>query len=110
MENQDNINIPINPIQNPNLYSPNRSSPIKIQNFSKNNNIYIYNQSPFNSRLGIYNTPNKSIENAFYYPNYPNLGETPFNNKFGYFNISVSPVNNNTNLSYKKIQNFTEKK
>ena len=100
MENQENINIPINPISNPNFLN----SPVKIQNFSKNNNPYSYNQSPFPSRIAIYNTPNKSYENDMLYSNY---GETPLN----YFiPLQMSPVDNTQNLSYKKIQNFTEKK
>ena len=106
MDNQDNTIIPINPIQNSIFFSPNKSSPIKVQNVSKNNNHYAYNQSPFPSHLNLYNTPNK-IDNAILFSNF---GETPNNYNYNFLNMQMSPLNNNQNLSYKKIENITEKK
>lgn len=108
MDNQDNLMCQMNPIPNIGMYSPNK--------YSKNNNQFLYNQSPFPSKIMLFNTPNKLCEGTIF----PSMGDTPPK----YLNYPISPITNNQkddlnfqnfhkNFSdYKNFEglNFTDKK
>ena len=99
MENQENQNCPINPIQNPNFYSPYKESPMKFAHQVKDNK-YFFQSSPFQSNIN--STPGKKLEYANNFCT--SLGETPLPINY---NLQFSPYINNNNrvdTSYQKNQ------
>ena len=89
MDNQDNVNCPMNPIPNSGLFSPIKESPHKMPQPGRDNR-FLYQISPYPSNLGINSTPSKQL-------NFGNglchsLGETPLGVKM---NIQLSPFENN---------------
>ncbi len=85
MDNPDNLNTPLKPVSDFGMYSPNKSS--------KNNNQLLYSQSPFPSKVSLYNTPSKLCEGRMLYPS---LIDTPINFNLNNLNMNfpISPLNN----------------
>jgi hypothetical protein len=97
MDNPDNQNCPMNPIQNANIFSPYKDSPSKFPPQIKDPK-YLFQYSPFQSHIN--STPAKNNEfNSCYTP----LGETPLPGNYG-FQLSPFTNNNRADTSYRKNQ------
>ena len=104
MDNPDNINMSMNPIANSGIFYTNSASPMKNANSQRNYNSYLFSQSPYPSKVQLFNTPNKIYEGRSLFPPY---GDTPL--KFNMnMNFPISPLNNNQkiDISIQNSQNF----
>lgn len=99
MDNQDNPNCPINPMPNPDFFSPYKESP--YQNIPQGKDYkHLYQLSPYPSGIGLNYTPSKKMDLGC---GCPSLGGTPLPINM---NIQFSPLTNNNRAetSYQKTQ------
>ena len=104
MDNTDNMNIPLNPISNSGIFSPNKGSPMKNPNNPRIFNQYLYSQSPYPSKGPLFNSPNKFYEGRSLFTPF---GETPLKYNMN-MNFPISPLNNNRkiDISLQNSQNI----
>ena len=82
MDNPDNMNLGINPLSDIQLFSPNKCI--------KQHNQLLDTQSPYQSKVSLYNTPNKIYDQKTFFPSFVN---TPTNANYNMF-FPISPLNN----------------
>ena len=95
MENPDNMQI--NPISGIGFFSPNKC-------LKYNNNQLPDTQSPIQSKVSLFNTPNKLYEGKNFFPLYVN---TPTNMNYN-LNFPISPLNNEqkSEIPFQNSQNI----
>ena len=95
MENPDNMQI--NPISGIGFFSPNKC-------LKYNNNQLPDTQSPIQSKVSLFNTPNKLYEGKNFFPSYVN---TPTNMNYN-LNFPISPLNNEqkSEMPFQNSQNM----
>ena len=95
MENPDNMQI--NPISGIGFFSPNKC-------LKYNNNQLPDTQSPIQSKVSLFNTPNKLYEGKNFFPSYVN---TPTNMNYN-LNFPISPLNNEqkSEMPFQNSQNI----
>jgi len=82
MDNPDNMNLGINPLSDIQLFSPNKCI--------KQHNQLLDTQSPYQSKVSLYNTPNKIYDQKTFFPSFVN---TPTNANYNML-FPISPLNN----------------